>query len=194
MTVAVANVANTNTFDFWRNRTNELANAMSTVAVTVNSNTATGNAAISGRFIANTISVGNSTVNTVFSTANSTQQSNGQYYLNANGNWALIRSPFISNEVTTTGTGSQVLDSFLLTDYISAEYFISVKSNSTNAYHSTKILTMHNTNFAYITEFGSIISNTSVASFTVSTNSTHLIVNATPTVANTTIKFVRVNL
>ena len=48
MTVIVANTANTNTFDYWRNRTNELATAMSTKAVTVDSNTATGNAAITG--------------------------------------------------------------------------------------------------------------------------------------------------
>ena len=41
MTVTVANTANTNTFDYWRNRTNELAYAMSTYAVTAGgSNTA----------------------------------------------------------------------------------------------------------------------------------------------------------
>ena len=60
MTVTVANTANTNTFDYWRNRTNELADAMTNKAVTVNSNTATGNAGIDG-----TLTVGNSTINSV---------------------------------------------------------------------------------------------------------------------------------
>lgn len=54
MTVAVANVTNSNTFAHWLARTNEMAYALSTVAVTVNSNTAVGNAAISGTFAANT--------------------------------------------------------------------------------------------------------------------------------------------
>lgn len=76
MTVTVANTANTNTFDYWRNRTNELAYAMSTYAVTAGgSNTAAGNAAITGTFTANTlvvnsgIAIGNSSVNAVVNTS-----------------------------------------------------------------------------------------------------------------------------
>jgi len=76
MTVLIQNTAVTNTFDFWRNRTNELAYAMSNSAVTVNSNTAVGDASITGNFTANTLTtntfnitsvvyVGNSTVNGV---------------------------------------------------------------------------------------------------------------------------------
>ena len=69
MTITVANTANTNTFDYWRNRTNELADAMTNKTVTVDSNTATGNAAITGTFSANVLFLGNTTVN---STSNST--------------------------------------------------------------------------------------------------------------------------
>ena len=68
MTQTVANTAVTNTFDYWRNRTNELAYAMSTYAVTVGGSTAAGNAAISGSFAygagqlwaANTVTTGTS--------------------------------------------------------------------------------------------------------------------------------------
>ena len=61
MSITVANTGNTNTFDYWRNRTNELAYAMSTYVVTAGgSNTAAGNAAISGTFTANDLSVANS--------------------------------------------------------------------------------------------------------------------------------------
>lgn len=80
MTVLIQNTSVTNTFDFWRNRTNELAFALSNSAVTVDSNTAVGNAAITGTFTSNalvtntfsvnsSISVGNTTVN---GTVNST--------------------------------------------------------------------------------------------------------------------------
>ena len=76
MTVTVANTGNTNTFDYWRNRTNELAYAMTTYAVTAGgSNTAAGNAAITGTFTANVlvvntgINIGNSTVNAVVNTS-----------------------------------------------------------------------------------------------------------------------------
>jgi|TARA_E500000178_G_C16754997_1_gene632107 hypothetical protein len=55
MTVTVANTANTNTFDYWRNRTNELADAMTNKTVTVDSNTATGNAVVNGHFVSGTL-------------------------------------------------------------------------------------------------------------------------------------------
>ena len=61
MTAAVQNTLTTNTFDFWRSRTNELAYAMTNLAVTVDSNTAVGNAAITGKFTANSLSVSNGT-------------------------------------------------------------------------------------------------------------------------------------
>ena len=104
MTVTVANTSNTNTFDYWRNRTNELAYAMTTYAVTAgSSNAAVGNAAITGNFNANTLRIGNSTINTSIRTANSTQQSNGQYFLNANGLWSLISAPTYTLSTTTSG-------------------------------------------------------------------------------------------
>ena len=55
MTINVANTGLTNTFDYWRNRTNELAYAMSQYVVTTDSNTATGNAAITGTFTADAL-------------------------------------------------------------------------------------------------------------------------------------------
>jgi hypothetical protein len=63
MTATVQNTATTNTFDFWRNRTNELAYAMTNLAVTVGSNTATGNAAITGWLTANGVNL--QTINAV---------------------------------------------------------------------------------------------------------------------------------
>ena len=71
MTVTVANTSNTSTFQYWLNRTNELADAMTTKAVTIDSNTATGNAAVNGTFTATTLTAntalrgGNSSTTTV---------------------------------------------------------------------------------------------------------------------------------
>jgi hypothetical protein len=51
MTVSVANVASaTDTFSQWLTKTNQIADALTTKVVTTDSNTATGNAAISGSF------------------------------------------------------------------------------------------------------------------------------------------------
>lgn len=77
MTVTVANTANTNTFQYWLARTNELASAMTSKAVTVSSNAATGNAEIFGSLFstniyANTARGGNSSVTTVLTVASNT--------------------------------------------------------------------------------------------------------------------------
>lgn len=78
MTVTIANSDLGNTLDFWRQRLNECATAMSNVVVTVGSTT-TGNAAISGTLSANIANAnhlisGNTVVNsTVFTLGNSTQ-------------------------------------------------------------------------------------------------------------------------
>ena len=133
MTVIVANTANTNTFDYWRNRTNELAYAMTTYAVTAgSSNAAVGNAAITGNFNANTFTVGNSSVNTTIITANSVQQSNGQYFLNANGSWSLIGAPVYTSNAGTTGTTAQLVDFYAFTDYTAVEYMMNVVDNNAN--------------------------------------------------------------
>ena len=60
MTIAIANVANTNTFDYWKTRHNEIAYALSTQVITVNSNTTVGNVCIDG-----VLCIGNSSINTV---------------------------------------------------------------------------------------------------------------------------------
>ena len=194
MTVSIQQISNTNSFAFWKDRTNELANAMSTVVVSTNSNTATGNAAISGTFTANKICIANTSTNVNITIPTTTQQSNNQYYLNANGNWSLIRSPFISGNVNITNTSSQIFDSFLLSESFGAEYLIGIKDNNGNNYHTSKFLVVHNTSVAYISEYGTISTNNSLGSFTVSTNTTHLLVNVVPTTTNAIINFIRTNV
>lgn len=249
MTVAVANTSNTHTFQYWINRTNELAYAMTYRAVTTESNTASGNAAITGTFTANVFS-GNSavfnyiTVNTsisaigiisntlvVNSTANifsinantilantsirtptliianatadvsvvpptSAQQSNGFFYLNANGAWSLagIPLPASNGSTTTSGTSTQTIDFFSKTNF-GADYFIQVIDNAANNYMTTKVIVAHDgsTN-PNITEFATILSNSNMGTFSANANSTHVSLIFTPVSGSTTVKFFRVVL
>jgi hypothetical protein len=198
MTVTVAATTNTNTMEYWLNRTNELANAMTTVAVTTNSNTAVGNAAITGSFtanvlIANTVRVSNSTSNVVISVPNTVQTSSGDYFLNANGQWSAVISPVTTFSLETSGTSGQLIDSYPFSDYGAVEFFVRVKNNNANGYQATKILTFHNNVDAFSTEYGSMVSNNSLGSFSVSTNATHVILNMTPTSTNTAVTISRVN-
>lgn len=198
MTITVSNTANTNTFDYWRNRTNEIAHAMTTFAVTTNSNTAVGNAAVSSAFtanvlIANTVRVSNSTSNVVISVPNTVQTSSGDYFLNANGNWSAVISPVTTLSINTTGTSSQEIDNYNMTNFGGVEFFVRVKNNVANGYHATKILSFHDNVSAFSTEYGVMTSNGSLGSFAVSTNTTHVILSMTPTSSNTTVNIARVN-
>jgi hypothetical protein len=194
MTVTVQQTTNTSTFEFWLNRTNELANAMTTVVVSTNSNTAVGNAAISGRFTANVISVANSTVNTSISVPTAAEKSSGDYYLNANGSWAQIVTPILLDSNTTTGTSSQILDSYALASVNGAEYTVHIKDNNANGYQITKLLTVHNNTTAFITEYGTITTNNTLGTFAATTNSSHVIINVTPLSSNTDISFAKVTV
>lgn len=154
---SVANVTTTNTFDSWRTTTNVLANAMSNFVIT-SGNTNTGDMGITGNLSSNTItlgntttnslitgstlyinmvstnsvSVGNSTVNAVVNTSslaisNSTaniivkiptasQISNGQYYLNANGQWSTSNTLNVGASISV---GNSTVNAFINTTMIS---------------------------------------------------------------------------
>lgn len=204
MTVTIAATTNTNTVEYLINRTNELANAMTTVAVTTNSNTAAGNAAITGSFtanvlIANTVRVSNSTSNVVISVPNSSMIASGNYYLNANGSWNTVAVPVSNGSFQTTGTATQIVDSYQTTTTNGAEYFIHIKNNTANGYQASKVLTIHNgstgspTPEAYSTEYALVTSNGNLGNFTSSSNGSHVILSVTPVFNNTTITFTRVN-
>jgi hypothetical protein len=166
MTVNIAQTSNTNSFSYWLNITNQLAAAMSNVAVTTNSNTAVGNAAISGTFTANTIVANSITI------ANYPLISNGTYQ--------------VSN------LSVQIIDYYSMSNNNGAEYLINVKDNNANNHYTTKILTTHDTANAYITEYASITTNTSIGTFSAWTGSNNVLLDFTPISSNVTIKFVRI--
>lgn len=197
MTIEVANTIVTNTFQFLINRVNELADSMTKKAVTTDSNTAVGNAAVSNVFtanvlIANTVRVSNTTSNIVISIPNTSIVSDGNYYLNANGSWTPIVFPISAFSVNTSTTFTQEIDSYFMSQVGGAEYFIRIKDNNANNYQASKVLTFHNGVSAFSTEYGSMISNTTLGVFSVGSNTTHVILYVTPTSTDSSINISRV--
>lgn len=198
MTIDISQTTAINTFQYLINRVNELANAVSTQAVTTESNTATGNAAITGTFtanalISNTVTISNTTSNVVITVPNTQIVANGNYYLNANGNWTPLVIPITTKTVNTSSTTPyQEIDTYIMSDIGAAEYFVRIKDNVANAYHASKILTYHNGVTAFSTEYGTMISNSSLGTFQVDSNSTNVRLLFSPTSTNTILTVSRV--
>jgi len=143
------------------------------------------------------LNIGNSSVNVVI---NSTSIVTGSVTVNSStiavggsnvATVAALSGLGISNTITFTGTSSQVMDSIALSSTRSAEYLISANNNTANAYQVSKILVIHDGTTAYVTEYGTMFTNTSVIGISAGANATHLLVNCTPVSSNTTVKFTR---
>lgn len=199
MTITVANTANTNTWEYLINRLNELSHAMTTYTVTTDSNTASGNAAISGSFSSNAVSVtqfvyvGNSTANITITAPNTTQISNGNFVLNANGSYtSLIQTV----SVTTSGLSEQTLDSFAANTHNGCKYLIHIKNGFNDDHQASEILVLHNgagvlTPNAFTTEYAIIHSNGVLGSFSATSNGTHAALKITPSVSSANVTFSR---
>jgi FlaG/FlaF family flagellin (archaellin) len=81
-----------------------------------------------------------------------------------------------------------------MTENGGTEYFIRVKDNNANGYQASKILTFHNFVNAFSTEYGSMVSNASLGTFYVTTNTSHVILWMVPNSTNTSLNISRVNL
>lgn len=212
MAVSVANTLITNTFDFWRNRTNELAYAMSNNVVTTETVATVGSAIVTGSFIANQHISGTSSINATMNTSsvyitNSTsniamtiptadQASNGTYFLASNSTWRYIPS---SNSYTTYDyVSAYKIDSFKKAQYSVADYIVHIKDRSEtgNAVHCSRLFVTHANDaaVAYVTEYSVMTTNSSVGilgTFTANADSTDIRLYFTPTVTNTGVKIIR---
>ncbi len=92
---------------------------------------------------------------------------------------------------TTTGTSTQTVDSFALATYRAAKYFYSIKDNAANNYQTGELLLLQDGTNSTITDYGTIISNTTIGGFVGSSNTTHVLLQFTPVSSNTTIKMQR---
>lgn len=104
MTVQIQQTSNTSTFNFWLSRTNEMANVISTKAVTVDSPAAVGNASITGTFTANNLASQTATISTELTinrlAANGAVGVSGQI-LTSNGNGSFWQSPTYTGSSAT---------------------------------------------------------------------------------------------
>lgn len=206
MTVGVQTTNTTNTFDFWRTQTNLLANAMSTVVITTNSNTASGNAAITGLFNANSfqttgtsntqinsgsITLANSTSNLTLSIPTPTQIANNYSFLNANGQYAYVPPTKVTTGILAVSGLASVnvaYTSLSLTPAI--EYLVHVTDNVSNNFQTAKILCTHNYGSSFSTEYAQIFTNNVIGLFATTTNSTAMILTYTSSAStNTTVRF-----
>ena len=143
----------------------------------------------------NTLSVGNSTVNSFI---NSTSLVVNNATINSlNVASFVLSSVTLGNAAlgyvtsTTTGTNAQIIDTFSITAFRAVEYFISVKNNIANGYQSTKLLIINDGTDAQLTEYGTLTTNGALGVFDVSSNATSIILYYTPTVANATLNATR---
>lgn len=145
------------------------------------------------------LALGNSSVNTVvnstaLSVAGGSVVANSTVVAAPEANAALVS---LSGNVaklaavtgsTTTTTADQVVDYFALAAGRVAEYVLSVKSNSTNAYQATKVLVVQADGVALATEYAVLTSNGVLATFSATVNSTACALTTSPAVAGLTIK------
>lgn len=94
-------------------------------------------------------------------------------------------------KTTSTTTADQVLDTFSATSYIGAKYLIHVVSGT--SMHFTEIMLVYYsvTPAALMSEYGTIVSNSALATFTADISSGSVRLLVTPVNASTTYKIIR---
>lgn len=191
--ITVANTANTNTWEYWINRTNELAYHLSTAVVTTdatgNNNVTQGNVIITGSFTANSLAIGNSSANLVIAAPNSFQIASGSYFLNANGSFSeIFAGKFSTNTTLTTAV---LIDSFPTSAFSSVEYLIGVRDGSNSNFVSTKLHLLNINSDVLYTEYGKLVSNTDFATFSANVASSNVRIYMTSSISNTFVDILR---
>jgi hypothetical protein len=211
MTKTITQIATSDTFQVWFDRTNLTINAISTEAVTCNSHAngglTTGNGFVEGTFgarnlVGNTIHGG-----TVQTPALLTCTSNlavtgdnitvGVVTINSSSvAYSGIPLQTGSGKISTntSGTSAQQIDFFDKILYRAAEYALAIRDNNANAYQFSKILVLHDSGDAYFTNYAVVFSNTAQGDFSANANSTHIRVFLTPISTNTHVSGTKVTV
>lgn len=106
----------------------------------------------------------------------------------------LVADAFVgySNNLTTSTTSEQTVDSFSTNEFRSASYFVQVTDNTNNNYHVQNITLVHNGSAVFMSEFGAVYSNgSSLATFDANIASNTMSLTVTPITANSSIKVIR---
>jgi hypothetical protein len=97
----------------------------------------------------------------------------------------------VSNSVTITSTSSTTIDTYPIATYRTVEYIFSFKDNNANNYQCQKFLILHDGGSLFTSSYGKLKTNTDIVSFSVSANSTTVLVNCTSTSTSGVLKLVR---
>jgi hypothetical protein len=97
-----------------------------------------------------------------------------------------------SNSFTTTTTANNVVDSFVKTSYRSAKYTVQITSGTN--YHVTEVLLLHDDSDVFITEYGTVYSNTSLGNVTAAINSANVELIVAPTNSSSVVKTKRISV
>lgn len=97
-----------------------------------------------------------------------------------------------SNSVTTSTTANNVVDSFAKITYRSAKYTVQITSGTD--YHVTEVLLLHDDSDVFITEYGTIFSNTSLGNVTAAINSANVELIVAPTNSSSVVKTKRITI
>ena len=109
------------------------------------------------------------------------------FEIDAGGNYSVQSTAGIlqgSAVLSTSSTDQVALHTFALANFVSGEYVITAKQNST--VQITKILVVHDTNTASATEFGTVQTGSRLFTVEVDINSTNVRILITPTSATAT--------
>lgn len=97
-----------------------------------------------------------------------------------------------ANNLTTSNTSEQVVDSFSITEFRSASYFVQVTDNTNLNYHAQNITLVHNGSAVFMSEYGAVYSNgSSLATFDANITGGAMSLTVVPVTANSTVKVIR---
>lgn len=109
--------------------------------------------------------------------------------LNISGRTRVSLANGIDQLSDSAATGTTTIDSFLMSQYRSAKYFVQLGKN--NKYRISEVMIIHDDSDVFISEYGIIETNGSVGSIDASTDGTRVYVKVTADVASTDVKFKR---
>lgn len=184
------------TFYAWIVKCNNLITLANTEMVTANNSAngaiTTGTGFVIGKFGSNTIvcstlSGGNTVTSGPITVTSNTAFANGVVVQVANGvslganNIALNTTARIT---TSNTSANQIVCTFPSTTYRSAKYVISVVDPIGSTYQSTELMLLQDGTNTYTTEYATLVSNSTLATFVADVNAGNVRLLATPSVAN----------
>lgn len=186
----------TDTFYAWVVKCNNLITLANTEIVTANNSAngaiTTGVGFVIGTFGANTVVCstlqgGNTIASGPITVTSNTSFANNVVVKVSNGVVLGANSISLNStaRTTTSNTSSnQVVDSFSTSSYRSAKYVISITDPVNSNYQSTELMLLHDGTVTYTTEYATLVSNTTLATFSSDISSGNVRLLVTPAVAN----------